>query len=372
MPTTTLQILSTVREDATVTVSLERTELRPPDTNEVLVRMEAAPINPSDLGNMFAGADLSSVSVTTGGTGVSAMLSHAAIHTAAARVGDSLPMGNEGAGIVIEAGTSEAAQALLGKTVALRTGSYAQYRCIAAEHCLVLPDGTTPQDAASCFVNPLTALGMVETMRLEGHTALVHTAAASNLGQMLQKICTADGVSLVNIVRTPAQAQLLREIGATHVCDSSAATFSNDLTDALAQTGATIGFDATGGGGLASQILTAMEATLNRGAGYSRYGSSVHKQVYLYGSLQLGATELNRSYGMAWGVGGWLLTNFLRRVGSEPAQALMQRVANEVKTTFSSRYTNIVSLAEALSIDAIGEYNQKATGKKYLIAPHKE
>jgi len=371
MATTTLQMLSTVREDATVAISLEQTELPSPDTNEVLVRMEAAPINPSDLGNMFAGADLSSLSATPGGTGVTATLSRGALRAAAARLGDSLPMGNEGAGIVIEAGTSEAAQALLGKTVALRTGSYAQYRCVTAEHCLVLPHGTTPQDAASSFVNPLTALGMVETMRLEGHTALVHTAAASNLGKMLQKICIADGVALVNIVRAPTQAQLLREIGATHVCDSSAATFTDDLSDALAQTGATIGFDATGGGGLASQILTAMEAALNRGGGYSRYGSSVHKQVYLYGSLQLGATELNRSYGMAWGVGGWLLTNFLRRVGHQAGQALMQRVANEVKTTFASHYTNVVSLAEALSIDAIGEYNQKATGKKYLIAPHK-
>ena len=371
MTRTSLQMQSTVHPNGRVAVTLERIEVPSPAADEVIVRMEAAPINPSDLGNMFAGADMSTVSPCADGIGVEAQLSPGVLRAAAARLGDPLPMGNEGSGVVIDAGASASAQGLLGRTVALRTGAYAQYRSIAADHCLVLPEGIAPQQAASCFVNPLTALGMVETMRLEGHTALVHTAAASNLGQMLQKICIADGVQLVNIVRKPEQAELLRALGATHVCDSSVSSFADDLTEALADTGATIGFDATGGGGLCSQILAAMEAALNRGAGYSRYGSTVHKQVYLYGSLQLGATELNRTYGMAWGVGGWLLTNFLRRVGQASAQILMQRVANEVTTTFKSHYTNTVSLEEALSIGAIEQYNQKATGSKYLIAPQK-
>lgn len=371
MARTNVQMQSMVREDASVAVTLEPSQVPAPGTDEVVVRMQAAPINPSDLGNMFAGADMSTVTPLVGGNGVQAQLSPGALRGAAARLGQPLPMGNEGSGIVVEAGSSATAQALIGKTVALRTGAYAQFRCIAAEHCLVLPDGTTPEQAASCFVNPLTALGMIETMRLEGHKAVVHTAAASNLGQMLQKICIADGIQLVNIVRKPEQAIHLRSLGATHVCDTSTSSFFDDLTEALADTGATIGFDATGGGGLGSQILAAMEAALNRGAGYSRYGSTVHKQVYLYGSLQLGTTELYRSYGMAWGVGGWLLTNFLRRVGHEAAQTLMQRVANEVTTTFASHYTNIVSLAQALSVEAIEQYNRKATGQKYLIAPQK-
>ncbi len=232
---------------------------------------------------------------------------------------------------------------------------------------------TAPADAASCFVNPLTALGMVETMRMEGHTGLVHTAAASNLGQMLQKICTADGISLVHIVRKPEQAELLRSIGATHVCDSSQAAFADDLTDALADTGATLGFDATGGGELSSQILASMEAATNRTAKeFSRYGSTVHKQVYLYGSLEVGPTLLRRTYGMAWGVGGWLLTNFLRHIPPEAADRLKDRVASEITTTFASHYTKVVSLAGALETDEIARYSKRATGQKYLIDPTRE
>jgi NADPH2:quinone reductase len=247
---------------------------------------------------------------------------------------------------------------------------YAQYRCIAAQHCLVLPDGTAPVDAASCFVNPLTALGMVETMRMEGHTGLVHTAAASNLGHMLQKICTADGIPLVNIVRTPEQAALLRRIGATHVCDTRQPTFPADLTNALAETGATLGFDATGGGALASHILAAMEAAATRSATeFNRYGSTVHKQVYVYGSLEAGPTVLHRTYGMSWGVGGWLLTNFLRRIPPETAARLKNRVAAEITTTFASHYTKVVSLAGALEPEEIAQYSKRATGQKYLIDP---
>ena len=294
IPDTTVQMHSTVHDDSRVELTLDEVELPPLTEGEVLIRMEASPINPSDLGNMFAGADLSAMQAGTNSNGptISAPLGERAFAAARARVGDRLAVGNEGAGIVIAAGAGDAAQELLGRTVAIRVGTYAQHRVIAAQHCLVLPDGTDPKDAASCFVNPLTALGMVDTMRLDGHKALVHTAAASNLGQMLIKICLADGVPLVNVVRSDAQVTLLRELGATYVCNANDSDFTAQLTDALAETGATVGFDATGGGRLASNILHAMETALSRGAGFSRYGTTVHKQVYLYGNLQLGATEL--------------------------------------------------------------------------------
>jgi len=282
-------------------------------------------------------------------------------------------VGNEGAGVVVAAGASAGAQALLGKTVAVLGGAmYAQYRTIRADQCLVLPEGTTPAEGASCFVNPLTALGMVETMRREGHKALVHTAAASNLGQMLNKICLKDGIGLVNIVRKPEQAALLKGIGAQHVCDASAPGFMADLTQALVDTGATIAFDATGGGKLAGQILTCMEAALNRTATeYSRYGSTTLKQVYIYGGLDTGPTEFVRNFGFAWSMGGWLLFPFLQRIGEPAAQVLRQRVAAELKTTFASSYSKEISLAEALQLDAIAVYGKRATGAKYLINPNK-
>jgi NADPH2:quinone reductase len=291
----------------------------------------------------------------------------------AARVGESMPVGNEGAGVVIQAGSSAAAQALLGKTVAMIGGAmYAQHRCIKPEQCLVLPPGTTAADGASCFVNPLTALGMVETMRREGHQALVHTAAASNLGQMLNRICLKDGIALVNIVRKSEQAALLREQGAQYVCNIASPDFIAELTDALAETGATIAFDAIGGGKLAGQILSCMEVAINRSAReYSRYGSAVHKQVYLYGMLDPAPTEFNRSFGMAWGMGGWLLFPFLQKIGPAAAQQLRERVAAELKTTFASHYARTVSLAEALTLEAITVYGQRSTGAKVLIDPSK-
>jgi NADPH2:quinone reductase len=272
---------------------------------------------------------------------------------------------------VIATGSSDAARALMGKTVALLGGAmYAQYRCIKAEQCLVLPAGATPADGASCFVNPLTALGMVETMRLEGHKALVHTAAASNLGQMLNKICLKDGIGLVNIVRKPEQEAILRAIGAKQVCNAGSPTFMSELTEALVATGATIAFDATGGGKLAGQILTGMEAALNRNAKeYSRYGSTTHKQVYIYGGLDTGPTEFQRNFGMTWGMGGWLLFPFLQRIGPAAVLALKQRVAAELKTTFASHYSKQVSLAGALQASAIAEYGARATGAKTLINP---
>jgi len=289
----------------------------------------------------------------------------------AGRVGQSLAAGNEGAGTVVAAGASSEAQALLGRRVAGIGGEmYAQYRVLPVPSCLPLPEGASAADGASCFVNPLTALGMVETMRAEGHSALVHTAAASNLGQMLNRICLKDGVGLVNIVRKPEQAALLRDQGAVHVVDSSSADFEERLTDALAATGATIGFDATGGGTLGGQILGCMEAALLRKpGGYSRYGTSTHKQVYLYGGLDLSPTTFRRTFGMAWGMGGWLLFPFLQRAGAATTQRLKQRVADELKTTFASHYSHEVSLAGALSAEAIAGYGRRATGEKYLIRP---
>jgi NADPH:quinone reductase len=372
---TGLQIRSTVKKQGRVEISLVEVATPEPKPEEVIVRVDASPINPSDQGLLFGGADLSTakISGTAENPVVTASIAPAVMKTIAGRVEQSLPVGNEGAGVVVEAGASPAAQALIGKTVAILGGAmYAQYRCIKAVQCLVLPPGTTPAEGADCFVNPLTALGMVETMRAEGHKALVHTAAASNLGQMLNRICLKDRVALVNIVRKREHVDRLKKLGATYVCDSSSPSFMDELTEALAATGATIAFDAIGGGRLAGQILTAMEAAAGRTAKeYSRYGSTTHKQVYIYGGLDRGPTEFNRTFGMAWGIGGWLLTAFLTRIGFEAAQKLRERVAAEITTTFASAYTKEVSLAEALRLDEIAVYSQQATGGKYLIAPNK-
>jgi NADPH2:quinone reductase len=289
------------------------------------------------------------------------------------RLDDSMPVGNEGAGVVIKAGSSPAAQALLGKTVAMLGGSmYSQYRTLKVVQCMVLPEGTKPSEGASCFVNPLTALSMVETMRREGHKALVHTAAASNLGQMLNRICIKDNVNLVNIVRKQDQEDLLRKIGAKYVCNSSSPTFMDDLTKALTATGATIAFDATGGGKLASQIFSCMEAAaVAQMKEYSRYGSTTFKQVYIYGGLDRAPTELTRNFGFSWSLSGWLLTPFLQKIGPEATQKLRDRVVAELKTTFASHYTKVISLREALQLDVIGAYAKFGTGAKYLIDPSK-
>jgi NADPH2:quinone reductase len=371
-----LQLRSLIKPDGELELSLATVEAPAPAPDEVVVRIEAAPINPSDMGLLFGAADMDTLESTGSGarTVTSARVPERAMRAMAGRLGQSLPVGNEGAGVVVQAGTSAAAQALLGKTVAVLGGAmYAQYRTIKAEQCLVLPPGATPADGASCFVNPLTALGMVETMRREGHKALVHTAAASNLGQMLNRICIKDKVGLVNIVRKPEQEALLRAAGAKHVCDAASPTFMADLTQALVETGATLAFDATGGGKLAGQILTGMEVALNKTAKeYSRYGSTTHKQVYLYGGLDTSPTEFTRNFGMAWGIGGWLLTPFLQRIGPQATQALKQRVADELKTTFASRYSGQISLVEALQPAVIAGYGQRATGAKVLINPNKD
>ncbi len=370
-----LQLRSLVKTSGTLELSLVSLETPAPGPDEIVIRVEAAPINPSDLGLLVGAADMSTATASGSGASatVTATIPERLMRAMAGRADESMPVGNEGAGTVIAAGSSDAAQALMGRVVAAVGGAmYSQYRTLRAADVLVLPEGTSAAEGASCFVNPLTALGMTETMRREGHTALVHTAAASNLGQMLNKICLKDGIALVNIVRSPAQAELLRGIGATYVCDSSAPTFMADLTKALAGTGATIAFDAIGGGKLAGQILTCMEAAINQSATvYSRYGSATHKQVYIYGGLDMAPTEINRSFGMIWGVGGWLLFPFLQKIGRDDAQRLRERVVAELKTTFASHYTDTISLIEALDLDVLARYNKRATGEKYLINPHK-
>lgn len=375
LPTTGLQLHSTMRSSGELELSLVPVAVDAPGEDEVVVRIEAAPINPSDLALLIGPADAASARETgTAEAPVTVLDVPAAVLKAmASRLDEAMPVGNEGAGVVVAAGASPAAQALLGKTVAVIGGAmFSQYRTLNTASCMLLPDDASAADGASSFVNPLTALSMVETMRMEGHTALVHTAAASNLGQMLNRVCLADGVELVNIVRSPAQAEILRKIGAKHIVDSSAESFMDDLTDALAETGATLAFDAIGGGKLAGQILVAMETAINRSAGsYSRYGSSVHKQVYIYGMLDNRPTELGRAMGMAWGVGGWLLTPFLGKIGREGSARLRQRVAAELKTTFASHYVREISLAETLKPEIIAAYNRRATGEKYLINPAK-
>lgn len=372
---TGLQLRSLIKTSGELEISLVDVPTPEPADDEVVVRIEAAPINPSDLGLLVGAADMSTAkaSGTKEAPVITAKVPGGAMRAMGARLDQSLPVGNEGAGVVIKTGSSDAAKTLMGKTVAMIGGAmYAQYRTLKARDCQPLPEGTTAAEGASWFVNPLTALGMTETMRREGHKALVHTAAASNLGQMLNKICIKDGIGLVNIVRSKEQAEILKKIGAKYVVDSSVPDFLDDLTAALVETGATIAFDAIGGGKLAGDILNCMEIAINKTAKeYSRYGSSVHKQVYVYGALDIRPIELPRGFGMAWGVGGWLLTPFLQKIGPADIGRLRQRVVTELKTTFASHYTKVVSLQEALDPANIAVYAKRATGEKFLINPNK-
>ncbi|XUM20902.1 zinc-binding dehydrogenase [Bradyrhizobium oligotrophicum S58] len=372
-----LQLRTLIKRSGELELSLVDVPTPEPGPDEVVVRIEAAPINPSDLGLLVGAADLSTMqaSGTKERPVITAKVPEAGMRAMAARVDESMPIGNEGAGVVIKTGSSDAARALMGRTVAAIGGAmYSQYRCLKVSECLPLPAGTTPAEGASCFVNPLTSLGMTETMRREGHTALVHTAAASNLGQMLNKICLKDGIPLVNIVRSAAQAEILRGLGAKYIVDSTSPTFMDDLIAALVETGATIAFDAIGGGKLAGQILNAMEAAINKSGKhpYSRYGSNVHKQVYIYGSLDTRPTEITRGFGMTWSVGGWLLFPFLMKIGKADTERLRQRVVDELKTTFASHYTKVVSLSEALDPANLAVYAKRATGEKFLIDPSKD
>lgn len=366
------ELRSAIDEDGILTLSLEDVAIGDPGDDEVIVRVEAAPINPSDLGLLLGPADIASLA--TAGTGDKATLifnvPQDRLAGARGRLGQSLSIGNEGAGTVVAAGKN--ATGLKGKRVGMIGGGmYADYRRIGVQNVIPLPEGASPADGASMFVNPLTALGFVETARREGHKAIVHTAAASNLGQMLQKICLADDIPLVNIVRSPAQAQILRDIGATHVINSKDEDFIEQLTDALQQTGATIAFDAIGGGTLGSDILHAMErAAVRTMTDYSRYGSDTFKQLYIYGALDTAPTLLNRlSFGFQWGAGGWLLFPFLGKVGKDVAERLRRRVLDELTTTFASNYTRVIGLAEALAPDVLRAYERKATGEKFLINP---
>jgi len=374
LPKSSLELRSLVTEQGTLEISLIDVPILSLASDEVLVRVEAAPINPSDLGLLLAGADVASAMVegTSERPVFTAPLVGGALRSLAARVGKSLPVGNEGAGTVLAAGTSSVARSLLGRTVAVAGGSmYSQYRAVKASSCLVLPSGSSAKEGASSFVNPLTALGMIETMRREGHKGLVHTAAASNLGQMLMKLCLEEDVPLVAIVRKPEQVELLRSIGAIQVCDSSMPSFMADLIEALSATSATMAFDATGGGKLVSQILTAMEAAANASAReYSRYGSTLHKQVYIYGGLDPSPTILTRNFGFAWGIGGWLLTPFLASIDPDTFSRLRSRVAAELKTTFASSYTGEVSLAGLLDPLVLSRTVKQATGEKYLVVPN--
>jgi len=367
LPSHTQQLTSTLSGAGELALELAEAPTPSPGPDEVLIQVEAAPVNPSDLGVLLGPADPAAARRERARTVIP--LPPAALKAAARRVGRTLTVGNEGAGLVVAAG--ENAKALLGRRVAaLAGGMYAQHRLVPAAEALVLPEGTSAAEGAAAFVNPLTVLAMIETMRLEGHAGLVHTAAASNLGQMLVKICAEDRIPLVNIVRRPEQAALLRDLGAQHVCDSSAPGFQDELRTALAATGATLAFDAIGGGRIASQILTAMEAVaVERMSDFSVYGSDTPKRVYVYGVLDTSPTELARTFGMAWDVGGWLMPHILRRVGPARAAEMRQRVLAGLKTTFASRYSREISLAELLQPEVLVASARKGTGDKLLINP---
>ena len=371
------EIRSTVTSDGNVELSIVKVDTPTPTDDEVLIEILAAPINPSDLALLTTfGGDLSNINISgSGDDTVASMKVHPAVmKSMKSRMDKSMAAGNEGAGVVVDAGVN--AKGLIGKTVGLAGGSmYAQYKCAPAMNCLVMEDGTTPSEAASSFVNPLTALSFVETMKMENHSAIVHTAAASNLGQMLVKICQSDGIPLVNIVRKEEQVEILKGIGAEYVCNTSDPDFMESLINALVETGATLGFDATGGGNggeLPGQILTAMEVAANKNSEqYSRYGSETYKQVYIYGGLDRTPTVLTRAYGMSWGLGGWLLTPMLGKIGLERVQEMRIRIAKEIKTTFASKYAGEISFEEMLQPEVINSYAKQSTGNKFLVNPHK-
>jgi NADPH:quinone reductase-like Zn-dependent oxidoreductase len=373
LPATNRTMLTEVKPEGVLELYLADLPIATPKDHEVVVKVQATPINPSDLGLMVGAADVTSARAIerAGLPGIAMNVPEAGMRFMAGRIGQALPIGNEGCGVVVAAGASPEAQALMGKTVALIGGEiYAEYRCLAAQMCMPLPDGTAPEDGASCFVNPLTSLGFVETMKLEGYKAIVHAAAASNLGQMLVKICKADGIPLVNIVRSEEQVALLKGIGAEIVLNSNDEDFVEKLTAAIAETEAFLGFDPIGGGKLAGQILSAMEAAaVRRMSAYSRYGSDQMKQVYIYGALDVGPTILNRNFGLTWSLSGWLLTPFMAKAGPEIVGRMRARVAAELTTTFKSHYSHEVSLEQAVDVATMQAYNAKKTGEKYLIRP---
>lgn len=371
------EIRSTVTGDGNVEISIAKVDIPTPADDEVLIEIYAAPINPSDLALLTTfGGDVSNIKVSgSGDNTVASMSVHPAVmRSMKSRVGQSMPVGNEGAGVVVDAGIN--AKSLIGKTVGLAGGAmYSQYKCAPAVNCLVMDDGIAPSEAASSFVNPMTALSFVETMKMENHSAIVHTAAASNLGQMLVKVCKSEDIPLVNIVRKKEQVDILKNIGAKYICNTNESDFMESLVGALTETGATLGFDATGGGNngeLAGQILAAMEVAANNASGeYSRYGSETYKQVYIYGGLDPSPTILKRSYGMSWGLGGWLLTPMLGKIGMEKFQEMRARISKEIKTTFASEYSQEISFEEMLQPEIINSYVKQKTGSKFLVNPQK-
>jgi NADPH2:quinone reductase len=371
------EIRSTVTGDGNVEISIAKVDIPTPADDEVLIEIYAAPINPSDLALLTTfGGDVSNIKISgSGDNTVASMSVHPAVmRSMKSRVGQSMPVGNEGAGVVVDAGIN--AKSLIGKTVGLAGGAmYSQYKCAPAVNCLVMDDGIAPSEAASSFVNPMTALSFVETMKMENHSAIVHTAAASNLGQMLVKVCKSENIPLVNIVRKEEQVDILKNIGAKYICNTNESDFMESLVGALTETGATLGFDATGGGNngeLAGQILAAMEVAANNASGeYSRYGSETYKQVYIYGGLDPSPTILKRSYGMSWGLGGWLLTPMLGKIGMEKFKEMRARISKEIKTTFASEYSQEISFEEMLQPEIINSYVKQKTGSKFLVNPQK-
>lgn len=374
--TTGYQLKSLLTADGEASLYFEAKDFSDLASDQVLIQVEAAPINPSDLALLTAPMDLESLNSSGSGyeTKISAKAKPGAVQFFAARLGMALATGNEGAGTVIAAGDSEAAQALLGKKVgAFGGGMYAQYRVANVMECLPLPEGASAEQGASSFVNPMTALGMIETMKMEGHSAIIHTAAASNLGQMLNRLCLADGIPLICVVRSKTQKTLLESQGAQCVLNSQDPNFFADLTDACDRYQATLAFDATGGGTLGSTLLNGMEAAAARHlTEYNRYGSDRFKQLYIYGGLDVSPTTLHRGFGFAWSINGWLLPQFLGRAGIEVMMRMRARVAAELTTSFASHYAHRVSLPEALSLDLVREYASQATGVKTLIQPTHE
>ncbi len=363
---------STISRNGVLSLKLETVSIDEPGDDEVIVQVEAAPINPSDIGAMLGPADVSTLKASGRGdqSELTFDIPEGRLEKFRGRIDEPLALGNEGAGKVVVAGRN--AKDLIGKRVGMFGGAmYADYRKINARDVIPLPDGVSAADGASIFVNPLTALGFVETARREGHKAIVHTAAASNLGQMLQKLCLAEGMPLVNIVRSDEQAGILRELGATHVLNSKDGDFSSKLLSAVEETGATIAFDAIGGGPLGGAILFAMErAAQNAMTSYNRYGSETFKQLYVYGSLNPEPVTYDLlSFGSQWSITRWLLLPFLSQVGEETAARLRQQVLDGLTTTFASRYTQVIGLGEALKPEILKAYEKRATGEKFLIDP---
>lgn len=360
------QLFSTLA-DGKLTVEVVETEFPEPTGNQVLVQMEAAPINPSDLAILTSSADLANAEYSAGK--FVADMPEPFFSAQKGRHGQRLPVGNEGAGVVVAAG--EQAQGLLGQRVACVPGNaYSQY-CIAdAGMCLPLGD-ISSEDGASAFVNPMTALGFVETARMENQGAILHLAAASNLGQMLVKICKEDGLPLVNIVRKQEQVDLLKGLGAEHVVNSSDGDFMEQLRAAIDATDAYCGFDPIGGGSNVDACFKAMEqVAAGKMSEFSRYGSTQQKKMYIYGRLDLGPTMLTPAYGFGWTLSGWLLTPFLQVAGLETMMRMRQRVLDGMTTTFASAYKAKVNLEEMLTREAVMDYRQMKTGEKYLVTPH--